>query len=68
MVQPKAVKEMVIGRMVLISYQDHVNKYGVVVGKANQDNDKAVYRVLVLCNQNQPETPVSHVYPLFVYD
>ncbi|XP_054261713.1 SKI2 subunit of superkiller complex protein [Macrosteles quadrilineatus] len=57
MIQAKAVKELVIGRMVLISYQDHVCKYGIVVGKTSPDTPKAVYRVLVLQNQDHPENP-----------
>lgn len=59
MIQPKAVKELVIGRMVLVSFQNHVNKYGIVVGKTSPDTPKAVYRVLVLQNENHPEKPVS---------
>lgn len=70
MTQQKAVKELVIGRMVLLSYQDHVNKYGIVVNKSNVESwDKASYRILVLVNQNHPEIPVCQTLRYFcLYD
>ncbi|KAJ4448311.1 hypothetical protein ANN_10326, partial [Periplaneta americana] len=45
---PKCSKELMPGRVLLVSHQEHVNKLGLLLQAA--DSGKKVYKVLVLCN------------------
>ena len=46
---PKYQKDMVPGRVILVSYKSHVNKLGVLLSVDSSRKGKT-YRILVLCN------------------
>jgi antiviral helicase SKI2 len=53
--QPKSLKELTPGRILLVSHKEHVNKLGILLflDTSKQEN---VFKVLVLCSDEKAKT------------
>lgn len=53
--EPKYVKELTPGRMLLISHKEHINKLGILLSLETSKKDRD-FKVLVLCNDEKTKT------------
>lgn len=53
--EPKYVKELTPGRMLLLSHKEHINKLGILLSLDTSKKERA-FRVLVLCSDEKTKT------------
>lgn len=58
MMQARVVKEMIPGRVLVISHKDHYKKLAILLSTSVR-KDNHTYKVLVLCNQKKPSDEIQ---------